>query len=543
MYDYVIVGAGSAGCVLAARLTEDPDVRVALVEAGGPDDAPEIHTPVAFGSLFKTELDWDYDTEPEPALDGRRAYLPRGRMLGGSSSMNAMVYIRGDRADYDEWPGLGAPGWAWQDVLPYFLRAEDNERGASALHGAGGPLTVSDGRSRHPLMDAFVKAARQAGLPYNEDFNGPRQEGVGYYQLTQRAGLRCSAAVAYLHPARDRPNLDVITGALCHRVLFEGDRAAGVVIERAHETAELRAAREVVLCAGAYNSPQLLMLSGIGPAAALAALDIPPRVDLPVGANLQDHPHVGLAYRTSAETLLSARTPENLALLTEAGRGPLTSNIAEAGGFLRTRDGLPAADAQLHAAPVLFLDDGLGAVTEHAFTMGALVLRPTSRGQVTLRSALPSAMPRIQHNYLATPEDRDTLVRALRTVLEIAEQPALARHLSAPLRVPPGAAAASHADILAFARRGAQSLYHPVGTCAIGAVVDPELRVLGVAGLRVVDASVMPSLVRGNINAPTIMIAERAADLIRGGTPAASPAQAAEAAQAAGAPGAAGVAG
>ncbi|MGP8297700.1 GMC family oxidoreductase [Streptomyces inhibens] len=524
MHDYVIAGAGSAGCVLAARLSEDPYVRVALVEAGGADTAPEIHTPLAFGSLFRSEWDWDYHTDPEPGLDGRRAYLPRGRMLGGSSSMNAMIYIRGNRADYDEWPALGAPGWAWDDVLPYFLRSEDNERGPSALHGAGGPLTVSDGRSRHPLMDAYVEAARQAGHPYNEDFNGPRQDGVGHYQLTQRGGLRCSTAVAYLHPVLHRPNLDVLTDTACRRLLFDGDRVVGVETERAHKVTELRAAREVVLCAGAYNSPQLLMLSGIGPATTLAAYGIQPRTDLPVGENLQDHSHVGLSYLTDTDTLISAQTEENLELLTAHGRGPLTSNIAEAGGFLRTRDGLTAPDAQIHAAPVMFVDDGLGRPSDHAFTLGAVVLRPTSRGTVHPRSALPSAKPRIQHRYFATPEDRDTMVRAVRTLLDIAGQPALRAHRRAPFRVP---ASDSEADILAFVRREAQTLYHPVGTCAIGAVVDPELRVLGVPGLRVADASVMPSLVRGNTNAPTVMIAEKAADLIRGHAPAAGTATAA----------------
>jgi choline dehydrogenase-like flavoprotein len=513
VYDYVIVGAGSAGCALAARLSEDPDVRVALVEAGGADTAPEIHTPLAFGSLFRTEWDWDYHTDPEPGLDGRRAYLPRGRVLGGSSSMNAMIYIRGNRADYDEWSARGATGWAWCDVLPYFLRAEDNERGAGPLHGSGGPLTVSDGRSRHELMDAYIEAARQAGHPYNPDFNGPRQDGVGHYQLTQRDGRRCSTAVAYAHPALGRPNLHVLTDTRCTRLLFDGDRATGVVTERANEVTELRAAREVVLCAGAYNSPQLLMLSGIGPAAALAAAGIQPRTDLPVGENLQDHAHVGLSYLTDTPTLISVQTPENLELFTAAGRGPLTSNVAEAGGFLRTRDGLTAPDAQIHAAPVMFVDEGLGAPHDHAFMLGAVVLRPTSRGRVTLRSSIPSAKPRIQHDYFTTSEDRDTAVRAIRMLLEIAEQPALATRTRAPLRVP---ASDSDADILAFVRREAQTLYHPVGTCAMGSVVDAELRVLGIEGLRVADASVMPSIVRGNTNAPTVMIAEKAADLLRG---------------------------
>jgi choline dehydrogenase len=517
VYDYVIVGAGSAGCVLAARLSEDPDVRVALVEAGPPDTAEEIHVPVAFGQLFQTKWDWDYLTDPEPGLDGRRRYLPRGRMLGGSSSMNAMIYMRGNRADYQEWEALGAEGWGWEDVLPYFLKAEDNERGASELHAVGGPLTVSDGRSRHELMDAFLEAAGQAGHPRNDDFNGPEQDGVGYYQLTQRNGLRCSAAVAYLHPATGRSNLTVITDALCTRILFDGDRAAGVEIERGNELSELRAEREVLLCAGAYNSPQILMLSGIGIAAELRAYGIEPRQDLPVGENLQDHLNVGLGFLTDTETLITARSEENVLLLQGEGRGPLTSNIGEAGGFFRTKEGLAGPDFQIHAAPVMFVDEGLALPAAHAFVFGACLLRPTSRGKVFLRSLLPSAKPHVLHGYLLTEEDRAAMIEAMRRLREIAEQPALRPHHGGELRAP---ASNDDADLLEFVKRECHTLYHPVGTCAIGSVVDSELRVLGVEGLRVVDASVMPVVIRGNTNAPTIMIAEKAADLVRGRTPA-----------------------
>jgi choline dehydrogenase len=514
--DYVIVGAGSAGCVLAARLSEDPDVKVALVEAGPPDTAQEIHIPVAFAQLFQTKWDWDYLTDPEPGLDGRRRYLPRGKMLGGSSSMNAMIYIRGNPADYAEWEALRAAGWGWDGVLPYFLRAEDNQRGPSPLHGVGGPLTVSDGRSRHVLMDAFLEAAEQAGHPRTDDFNGPAQDGVGYYQLTQRNGLRCSAADAYLHPATQRPNLTVLTDAHCTRVLFDGERATGVEVERGNQLSQLRAEREVILSAGAYNSPQLLLLSGIGIPAELQAYGIPPRVDLPVGENLQDHLHVSLAYLTEVETLISAQTPANLALLQSEGRGPLTSNIGEAGGFVRTVDGLAGPDVQLHAAPVMFVDEGLALPAQHAYTFGAAVLRPSSRGKVFLRSLLPTAQPHIIHGYLTTEQDRAGFIRALRLLLAIAAQPALVRVRRGELRVP---ASDRDADLLEFVQRHCHTLYHPVGTCAIGSVVDSELRVLGVQGLRVVDASVMPVLVRGNINAPTIMLAEKAADLVRGRAP------------------------
>jgi choline dehydrogenase-like flavoprotein len=485
--DYIIVGAGSAGCVLAARLSEDPGVRVTLIEAGAPDTALEIHIPAAFGKLFQSKWDWDYLTDPEPGLDFRRRYLPRGKMLGGSSSMNAMIYIRGNRADYDQWAAGGATGWGWPDVLPYFLRAEDNERGASDLHGTGGPLTVSDGRSRHALMDAYLEAAQQAGHKANDDFNGPEQDGVGYYQLTQRNGMRCSAAVAYLHPAMARPNLEVITDALCTRILFDGNRAVGVEYERANE---------------------------LGVAAELQAYGIEPLADLPVGENLQDHVHVSIGYLTDTESLLTAETARNVALLQNDGTGPLTSNIGEAGGFFRSQDSIAAPDCQIHAAPVMFVDEGLGLPTGHAFVFGAVVLKPASRGKVFLRSLLPSAKPHIVHGYFTDPADRQTMTRALGVLANIAAQPALATHRRAPMRVP---ASDSDADIWEFIKRECQTLYHPTSTCAIGSVVDPQLRVLGLEALRVVDASVMPTVISGNTNAPTIMIAEKAADLIRSG--------------------------
>jgi choline dehydrogenase-like flavoprotein len=516
MYDYVIVGAGSAGCVLAGRLSEDPDVRVAVVEAGGPDGAEEIHVPAAFGALFKGRYDWDLQTEPEPGLGGRRAYLPRGKVLGGCSSINAMVYVRGNRADYDEWAADGATGWAYDDVLPHFRRAEDNERGADEFHGVGGPLAVCDGRSGVGLTDTFVEACVQSGHPHNRDFNGAQQLGAGRFQVTQRNGMRCSAAVAYLHPALGRPNLDVITDALVLRVLLEGTRAVGVELERHGVVEQLRAEREVLVSAGAYGSPQVLMLSGIGPADELAPLGIGATVDLPVGRGLQDHPMVMLNWLTDEESLLTAATPGNVALLQSEGRGPLTSNVAEAGAFVCTRPGLAGPDVQLHFAPVLFRDEGLAPPHAHGYAFGPTVIKPTSRGRVTLRSAHATSKPRILHDYLATPEDRASMVAGLRLALEIAAQPALRAIAGEPLIAP---RSASEQDLLAFARQATQTVYHPASTCAIGSVVDRELRVLGTDGLRVVDTSVMPSVPRGNTCAPAMMVAEKAAAMIRGTAP------------------------
>jgi choline dehydrogenase len=510
-FDYVVVGAGSAGCVLAARLSEDPDVRVALLEAGGEDTQPEIHIPAAFPALFKSSFDWDLLGEQEPGLDNRRLYLPRGRMLGGCSSINAMIYIRGNRADYDGWEAGGCEGWGYDDVLPYFKRSEDNERGQDAYHAVGGPMAVSESRSMHPLVDTMLEAARQAGHEHNPDFNGARQEGVGRFQLTQLEGMRCSTADAFLRPADERPNLEVITRAMALRILFEGDRAVGVEIARDGNVEEIRAQREVLLTAGTYQSPVLLMLSGIGPEDQLGPLAIDIRAPLPVGHGLQDHCMAQFNYLTDEPSLFMATTPENFALLAAEGRGPLSSNIPEAAGFFRARAGVDAPDVEFHFAPSLFFDEGLTAPSDHGYCFGPVVIKPTSRGRVMLRTPLPDSKPRVLCNFLTSEEDRESMLAGLRIALEIAGQAPLKAVERAPFSVP---ASDSDQDLMAFARRAGQSVYHPTSTCAMGSVVDHELRVYGFEGLRVVDASVMPEITRGNTNAPTIMIAERAADLI-----------------------------
>jgi choline dehydrogenase len=511
-YDYVIVGAGSAGCVLAARLSEDPDARVALVEAGGEDTQPEIHIPAAFPALFKSSLDWDLLGEPEPGLGGRRLYLPRGRMLGGSSSINAMIYIRGNRADYDEWAEGGAAGWSSDEVLPYFKRSEDNERGEDAFHGAGGPLRISESRSMHPLVDTMLEAARQAGHEHNPDFNGARQEGVGRFQLTQRDGLRWSAADAFLRPALPRPNLEVIPRALAMRIVFDARRATGVEIANDGQVRQLHATQEVIVSTGSYQSPVLLMLSGIGPEDQLAPLGIEIREALPVGEGLQDHCMAQVNYLTDEPSLFMATNPDNIALLESQGRGPLSSNIPEAGGFFRARPGVPAPDIEFHFAPSLFFDEGLTAPSDHGYCFGPVAIHPTSRGRVMLRAPLPDSKPRVLCNFLTTPEDREAMVAGMRMALEIARQEPLRSVERAPFSVPESD---SDAALFEFIERVGQTVYHATSTCAIGSVVDPELRVYGFEALRVVDASVMPSITRGNTNAPTIMIAERAADLIR----------------------------
>ncbi|MBS1861625.1 MAG: GMC family oxidoreductase N-terminal domain-containing protein [Actinobacteria bacterium] len=496
-YDYVIVGAGSAGCAVAGRLSEDPEVSVALVEAGPPADGDLFDLPARFARQLKSFYDWDFQSEPEPQLGGRRAYLPRGRVVGGTSSMNTMLYVRGNRVDYDRWPALGAPGWAYEDVLADFKRSEDNRTFEDEFHGSGGPLTVSDCRNVDPLLEAWVDAAVEAGHQRNADFNGAEQEGVGIFQVTQRDGRRCSSSRAFLDPRR--PNLELIHSALALGLVFEGDRCVGIEVDRVGERRTIRCERELVLSAGAYQSPHLLLLSGIGPADQLRAAGIAVRVDLPgVGENLMDH----------AGSFLALPAKEGYE------HDPDASDWTEVGGFLPSAPGLEAPDLQFHAAIGLNLDEGLGPSTRAGVSFGPYVGRPDSRGWVRLRTSEPYAKPRIAHNFLAAEADRAKLRSGLRLALEIARRPALAERLADPaeaLRSGLVPADESDAALDQFIRRTAFAFYHPSGTCAIGSVVDPDLRLRGVENVRVADASVIPELMTGNTNAPAIMIGERAA--------------------------------
>jgi choline dehydrogenase len=514
--DYVIVGAGSAGCVLAARLSEDPDVQVLLLEAGGPDTAPEIHVPAMFPIMFKSSLDWDLTGEEEPGLERRRLYLPRGRMIGGCSSINAMIYLRGNRADYDEWAAGGCDGWSYDEVLPYFKRGEDNERGENTYHGVGGPQAVSDSRAMTPLVDLMLEAAVAAGIPANPDLNGALQDGCGRFQLTQKDGLRCSTADAYLHPVKDRPNLEVRDSVFVERLLLDGNRAVGVELVERGVRETVRAEREVIVSAGAYQSPVLLMLSGIGLREELEPFGIPVRQELPVGRNLQDHCMANLNYTSKVPGLFGIFTPENFELLHSEGRGPLSSNLPEAGAFFRSRPELPAPDVEFHFSPSLFYDEGLTAPHDHGYVFGPVLVKPVGRGKVSLRTPMAESKPCVLSNFLTTEEDRAAFVAGTRVAFEVAGEAVLQEVLKEPFSVP---ASDSEEDILAWGRRAGQPVYHPTSTCAMGEVVDAELRVYGLEGLRVVDASVMPTITRANTHAPTMMIAEKAADLILGKAP------------------------
>jgi choline dehydrogenase-like flavoprotein len=523
-FDYIVVGAGSAGCVLANRLTESGRHRVLLLEAGGEDTNPWIHIPVGYGKLFRDrKVNWLYATEPEPELGGRRVFQPRGRVLGGSSSINGLVYLRGQQEDFDGWAQQGAAGWSFDDVLPYFKKAEHQSRGPDAFHGGEGPQWVSDQSEPHELCDAFIDAAEQAGHPRNADFNGASQEGAGYYQTTSRRGLRCSTAVAYLRPARRRANLTVATHALASRILFDGRRATGVEWRSRGATMTARAAGEVILCAGAINTPQLLQLSGVGPGPLLQELGVEMIAESAgVGENLQDHLQVRCVYRctrpiTFNDDMGALHRTLGVGLRYLLSRkGPLTVSAGYAGGFFRTDPRLASPDIQVH-----FINFSLNKMGDKldrfsGFTASACQLRPESRGWVRAASPDPSLPPAIFANYLSSETDRAANIAGIRLVRDIMSRPAMAAYVAE--EKAPGAGIVSDDDLLAYVRGTASSLYHPTCTARMGtgsgAVVDPRLRVIGVEGLRVADGSIMPNVVSGNSNAAIIMIGEKAADLI-----------------------------
>jgi choline dehydrogenase len=523
-YDYVIIGAGSAGCVLANRLSADGGHTVLLLEAGPADRSPWIHLPIGYGkTMFHSRYNWRFSTEPDPGMNNRRVYWPRGRGLGGSSSINGLIFIRGQPGDYDRWQEAGNPGWGWSDVLPYFIRSEDNCRGASELHGAGGPLTASDIGERHPLVDAFIDGAGDLGIARNDDFNGLEQEGAGYYQLTTRMGLRCSAATAYLRPARRRSNLSIETDAHVAGIVCEGKRAVGVRYLQRGTEHEVKARREVILSAGGLQSPQLLQLSGIGPSELLQARGIPVVNPLAgVGANLQDHLQARIIFRCTRPITTNddlrhwhRRLAIGMQWLFKRS-GPLAVGINQGGAFARVMPDSKTPDVQFHFGT---LSADLAGAKPHdfpGFTMSVCQLRPTSRGTVAIKSRDAFEAPAMRPNYLSTELDCATAVEGMKLARRIAATPSMQPFVAEEYR--PGPAAATDDALLEFVRNHGATIFHPVGTCRMGAddgaVVDTRLRVHGMDGLRVVDASVMPTLISGNTNWPTIMIAEKASDMI-----------------------------
>ena len=523
-YDYVIVGAGPAGCCLAARLSENPDISVLLLEAGGGDRHPYIHAPAGFAKLTGTSHTWGYSTAPQREIDGREMWYPQGRVLGGGSSINAMIYARGNARDYDGWAAAGCPGWSYTDVLPYFKRPEDNERFHDDYHGSGGPLGVSDPVRPLPISAAFLRAAQQVGLPYNADFNGEAQEGCGYYQVTNRNARRCSAVEAFLRPAMARPNLVVETRALATRVIVENGRAVGVDYRRRGKSATVRASREVIVSAGAIGSPKLLMLSGIGRGDDLKAFGIDMVHDLPgVGQNLQDHFDVYVVSECRGDFSYDKvkqphRTLWAVLQYLLFRQGPIASTLIDAGGFWYADADAPAPDIQMHFVLGSGLEYGLARLKGAGVTLNSCFSRPRARGTVTLRDADPRTPPAIDPNYWGDPYDREMSLRGFKLAREIMAQEALRPFILCERY--PGPDVQSDADIAAYARKVGKTDFHPVGTCKMGqdemAVVDPALKVRGLDGLRVIDSSVMPLLTTGNTNAPTIMVAEKGADHVRG---------------------------
>jgi choline dehydrogenase len=522
--DFIVVGAGSAGCAVAARLSEDPVTRVLLLEAGGEDFNRWIHIPLGFGKTFADpSVNWCYETEPDPGAGDRRVFWPRGKVLGGSSSINGMVYIRGQAEDFDHWRQLGNTGWSFDDVLPYFRRSEHQTRGANRFHGTDGPLCVSD-VAQHPICEGFIAATTGLGFPSNDDFNGASQDGVGYHQTTTRNGKRCSTAVGYLRPAMQRANLKVVTGALTEKILFEGRRAVGVTFRQHGGLCTARAAREVILCGGAVNSPQLLMLSGIGPQQHLAGFGIPVVHHLPgVGQSLQDHYSAAIKLRCRLPITVNDVMLSNARKL-KAGleyymfhRGPLSMISSPAALFARTRPELASPDVKCSISPFSAERPQDGLHRFSGFTMIAYQLRPESRGEIKLKSPDPFDAPAVHPNYLATETDQRTIIAGLKLCRRILATPQMRSFIEAEFQ--PGSAVESDEELLDYARRRGGTVYHPTSTCKMGsdpmAVVDPELRVHGVDGLRVADASIMPTVVSGNTNAAAIMIGEKTADMVR----------------------------